>query len=134
MKTFTISRKRSLIQSLKALAGFLIGLNVVLQIFTDIDRTDFLIGSLFGSVVVFLCLFYPRDIFAGDRYVSFVSQNGFREHIAIQDIVKEEVCKRWFCRSICITTKHGKKYQLYPQDFTTPEEIISRTNNSTNLL
>lgn len=117
MKRYKINKKRILIQSLQAFIGYVIGVIIVLQFFTNIDFVEFLIGSLLGCTIAYFLLVYPRDILVDDEHISFICKKGIsRKRIRLKDIAKIEVCKQMLYNSICIITADEKKYKIYPQD------------------
>ena len=103
-------------QTLKAAAGYLIGLSIVLLLFDLEDKLGFGISSLFADILLY-CLLMPRAINIKGDFISFVTEHELtRREIELSDIADVQVEKGRLYDTVVITTKSGEKYRLHPAD------------------
>jgi len=121
---FKIDTRFIAIQTLKAIAGFIIGLLLVL-VFLDIrEPIDFAITSFAACIVVYFVNIFPRNIIVMGGIISFVEKYGLKRcNVKLSDIINVETSYKFY-NTVMLTTRSGKKYRLHPKDTQTLKDTI----------
>lgn len=121
---FRIDRKYIAVQMLKAVAGYLVGLGIVLCFRGFKDVWDIIIPSFCAGLTLFLIFWVPRKIYVKDGVVSFTKENNYeRTNVTENNIAKVETMSKFY-NTLTLTTKSGESYKLHPADPQSLESMI----------
>ena len=113
------------LQTLKATAGYLLGLYLVWRFCSLNDYWGFVISSFMAFIVLLFLLVFPRNISVNENSVSFVKEKGIlRTVINIKDITSIMDESNSLFNTISIITKRGI-FKLHPADKSKFIEAIS---------
>lgn len=113
---FKIDRRFIASQTFKAIAGYLIGLLIVLWFLDIKEPLDFIVISLVAGILVYFMSVFPRKIIVIDGIMSFVEKYGWeRCRVKLTDITDMETEHKLY-NTVILMTRSGKKYILHPKD------------------
>lgn len=113
---FKIDTRYIVLQSLKAIVGYLFGVFIVLY-FLDVKAPlEFVGTSLFACIVLYFAFTFPKKIIINDGIIYFAPQNSMKKYeVQLADIVKTEYSRKKY-NTVIIFTKSGAKHELHPKD------------------
>ncbi len=113
---FRIDIKYIVVQALKALTAYLIGIFIILSFRSHSDLWDIVLPSLFAGVTLFVIFMIPRSISVMNRTISFTKENcAERITIKLVDIINIETDFHLY-NTLTLITRSGNKYRLHPED------------------
>lgn len=122
---FKIDPKFIAIQVLKAMAGYLLGLIIVLCFRHFKDIWDIIIPSFCAGFLIFWIFMIPRKIIINDRNISFTKANSYeRISIALSSISKIETDSKLY-NTLTMTTTSGETYKLHPKDLQSLKKALN---------
>lgn len=113
---FKIDKRYIAIRFILVIVCYIFGVLITLILTDLISPIDFVVSSLFASVILYILFFFPRKIVIKDGIISFVENNRFeRSKVRLADITQTDyVCR--FYNTVTIFTKSGRNYILHPKD------------------
>ena len=115
----------TVIQALKAIGSYAVGVFIVLNFLHLKSPMDFVYSSLAAAIVIFFVYFYPKGITVDSGVISFVKSNSIeRINLNLRNVTNVELMDKYY-NTLLITTRDGAQYQLHPKDARELESVIN---------
>lgn len=121
---FKIDERFVVIQSLKAIVGYLIGVCFVLYFIRLDEPLPFVVGSLFGCVALYFITVFPRKIMVVGGTLSFMNKYGLKRKIITLEDIKDVHIDSGLYKTMTVMTKSGKRIVIHPRDCRKLEKVL----------